>query len=63
TLNSLSAEHKQAVMDQANKTFSASDAIMSRCISTAISLSWTDAQVREKAAGIVAAAKKAIAGE
>lgn len=63
TLNSLSTEHRQAIIDQANKTFSASDAIMSRCISTAISLSWTEEQVKEKAAGIVAAAKKAIAGE
>ena len=48
TLNALSPEIKSRLMEQANKDFSASDAVMSRCICTLISLSWTDAQLKEK---------------
>jgi len=48
TLNGLHPELKTAVMQHANKDFAASDAIMSRCISTAISLTWTTVQLREK---------------
>ena len=47
-------------MYHANKDFSASDAIMSRCISTAISLTWTEAQLKEKGEKIVAAVKKVL---
>lgn len=60
TLNALSPELKTAVMHHANKDFSASDAIMSRCISTAISLAWAEEQVIEKGQKIVAAVKKAL---
>ena len=62
TLNGLHPDHKAAVMHHANKDFSASDAIMSRCISTAISLSWTEEQIKEKGNKIVAAARKIIQG-
>lgn len=48
TLSALSPEMKAAVMHHANKDFSASDAIMSRCISTAIGLTWTAEQIQEK---------------
>ena len=48
TLNALSPEIKAAVMHHANKDFSVSDAVMCRCISTAIGLLWTDEQVNEK---------------
>lgn len=48
TLNHLHPDLKAAVMHHATKDFSASDAIMGRCISTAISLSWTEEQVRAK---------------
>ena len=61
TLNSLSPELKQRIAEQANKDFSASDAIMSRCVSTSISLLWTAEQIKEKGDKIVAAAKKALA--
>lgn len=61
TLNSLSPELKQRIAEQANKDFSVSDAIMSRCISTSISLLWTAEQIKEKGDKIVAAAKKALA--
>ncbi|MBA2500759.1 MAG: DegT/DnrJ/EryC1/StrS family aminotransferase [Chitinophagaceae bacterium] len=60
TLNALSPDHKAAVMFQANKDFSASDAIMSRCISTAISLSWTEDQVKEKGKKLVGAVLKGL---
>lgn len=48
TLNSLHPDLKAAVMHHATKDFSASDAIMSRCISTAIGLTWTDEQLQTK---------------
>lgn len=60
TLNALSPEHKAAVIAQANKEFKASDAIMSRCISTAISLTWTEQQIEEKGAKLVAVIKEVI---
>ena len=60
TLNALSPEIKTAVMHHANKDFSASDAVMSRCISTAISLAWTEEQVNEKGRKMVAAIKKVL---
>ena len=63
TLNALSPELKTAVIHHANKDFSASDAIMSRCISTAISLAWTEEQVIEKGQKMVAAVKKALQGQ
>ena len=60
TLNALSPEIKTAVMHHANKDFSASDAIMNRCISTAISLAWTEEEVNDKGRKMVAAIKKAL---
>ncbi|MBK9464446.1 MAG: DegT/DnrJ/EryC1/StrS family aminotransferase [Chitinophagaceae bacterium] len=48
TLNSLHPDLKASVMEQANKDFSASDDVMSRCISTAISLLWNEEQIQEK---------------
>lgn len=60
TLNALHPEHKAAVMAQANKSFAASDAIMSRCISTSISLLWTEDQIKEKGEKMVHAVRKAL---
>lgn len=40
--------------------FSVSDEVMSRCISTAISLSWTEAQLSEKGAAMVAVIKSVV---
>ncbi|MEO5591434.1 MAG: DegT/DnrJ/EryC1/StrS family aminotransferase [Chitinophagaceae bacterium] len=53
TLNALSPEHKAAVMQHASKDFSASDAVMNRCISTAIGLLWTEEQIKDKGDKIV----------
>ncbi len=53
TLNGLHPELKAAVIHHATKDFTASDAIMSRCVSTAISLAWTEAQLKTKGEQIV----------
>jgi 8-amino-3,8-dideoxy-alpha-D-manno-octulosonate transaminase len=53
TLNHLHPDLKAAVIHHANKDFSASDAVMGRCISTAISLSWTEEQIKTKGEQIV----------
>lgn len=63
TLNALHPDLKAAVMHQANKDFAASDAIMSRCISTSISLLWTEEQIKEKGEKIVQVVKKVLAGQ
>lgn len=60
TLNALSPELKEKVMQQANKDFTASDAVMSRCISTSISLLWTEEQIQEKGEKMVNAVKKVL---
>jgi 8-amino-3,8-dideoxy-alpha-D-manno-octulosonate transaminase len=48
TLNALHPDMKEIIIKQASKDFSASDAILSRCISSAISLVWTPGQVAER---------------
>jgi len=58
TLNALSTEHKAAVMHHANKDFIVSDAVLGRCISTAIGLLWTSEQISEKGEKIIAVIKK-----
>jgi 8-amino-3,8-dideoxy-alpha-D-manno-octulosonate transaminase len=60
TLNALHPDLKAAVMQQAIKDFSASDAILGRCISTAISLLWTEEQIKEKGERMVASIKKVL---
>jgi len=62
-LNALHPELKAAILHHANKDFSSSDAILGRCISTAISLSWSEQQIKEKGEKIVAAVKKVLASE
>ena len=61
-LNALSPEMKAAVMHHANKDFSASDAIMSRCVSTAIGLLWTDEQIKEKGEKMAGIIKQVLSG-
>ncbi|NCX95136.1 MAG: DegT/DnrJ/EryC1/StrS family aminotransferase [Chitinophagia bacterium] len=46
--NHLSTDYRQRIMDAANKPVPQSDAVISRCISTAISLLWTEEQIIEK---------------
>jgi len=60
TLNGIGPLIKDKLVQLANTDFPASDAIMSRCISTLINLSWTEEQVKEKGEKMVAAIKKAL---
>jgi 8-amino-3,8-dideoxy-alpha-D-manno-octulosonate transaminase len=63
TLNALSPELKQKVMHHATKDFSVSDAIMSRCICTSISLLWTEEMIKEKGEKMVSVIKKVLANQ
>ena len=47
-------------MHHAGKDFAASDAIMSRCVSTAIGLLWTDDQLKTKGEQMVNVIKKVL---
>jgi len=61
TLNGQSAELTTKLKSYASKSFPASDAIMSRCISTAISLAWTEEQIKEKGEKLISVIKKVLA--
>ncbi|HQW91905.1 MAG TPA: DegT/DnrJ/EryC1/StrS family aminotransferase [Ferruginibacter sp.] len=60
TLNALHPDLKAAVIHHATKDFTPSDAIMSRCISTAIGLTWTDEQLKTKCEQLVNVIKKVL---
>ena len=62
-LNALHPDLKAAVIAHSNKNFSASDQTMSRCISTAIGLTWTEQQIHEKGNKMVAAIQKSLTGK
>lgn len=47
-LHPVSSQQRDALLALADAAFPASDKIMGRCISTAISLTWSEQQVREK---------------
>ncbi len=61
SMHPFSHELKQALIENVNKDFSPSDAIMSRCISTSISLLWTEQQIQEKGEKIISVIKKILA--
>ncbi len=60
TLNNISEAQKNALTQLKHQDFSVSDAVMSRCISTAISLSWTEEQIHEKGKRMVEAIEKVL---
>lgn len=60
TLNSLHPDLKAAVKHHATKDFAASDALMSRCVSTAIGLTWTDEQLKNKGEQMVNVIKRVL---
>ena len=60
SLYKLSESQEQTLLQLANTSFAISDAIMGRCISTAIGLTWTETQLEEKGAKIVSAVKKVL---
>ena len=57
SLYALSEAQQNALTGLQTANFEKSDAIMSRCISTAISLVWTEEQVHEKGAKFLAVLK------
>ncbi len=57
----LSDAQHAALQKLATQDFSDSDAVMGRCVSTAISLLWTEAQIQEKGEAMKAAILKALA--
>jgi 8-amino-3,8-dideoxy-alpha-D-manno-octulosonate transaminase len=62
-LNALSDAQQSALKQLPSQKFSASDAIMSRCISSAISLLWTEEQIREKGDKITSAIRKVLSDQ
>ena len=59
-LNNQSEQLQQQLKKYSAEPFKSSDAIMCRCISTAISLTWTEEQTREKGEKIAAVIKKVL---
>ena len=59
-LNNLNPDQHAALIALQTKDLSASDAVMSRCVSTAIGLLWTEEQTKEKGEKMLAAVKKAL---
>jgi len=62
-LNGYSHAITEKLKSYSTQSFSASDAILSRCISTSISLAWTEDQIKEKGEKMVAALNKVLAAE
>jgi 8-amino-3,8-dideoxy-alpha-D-manno-octulosonate transaminase len=60
TLNRLNADQTTALLSLQIQSFAKSDAIMSRTISTAISLLWTEEQIIEKGEKMLAAITKVL---
>ena len=63
TLNALHPDLKAAVLHHASKDFSASDAIMGRCVSTAIGLAWTEEQLKTKGEQMVSVIRKVLSAQ
>ena len=62
SLYALNEPQKNALHKLQTQDFSVSDAVMSRCISTSISLLWTKDQIAEKGERMVNVIRKALAG-
>jgi 8-amino-3,8-dideoxy-alpha-D-manno-octulosonate transaminase len=60
SLHALSDIQQSALKKLQSQNFSASDTVMSRCICTAISLLWTEEQIRDKGEKIVGVIKKVL---
>jgi 8-amino-3,8-dideoxy-alpha-D-manno-octulosonate transaminase len=60
SLNRLHPDQQAALEQLRTRDFSASDAVLGRCISTSISLLWTPAQISEKGDKIVAAVRSVL---
>jgi 8-amino-3,8-dideoxy-alpha-D-manno-octulosonate transaminase len=63
SLNRLNDAQQAALKQLSPEAFPVSDRVIGRCISTAISLAWTEEQIKEKGEKIVAAVKKVLSRE
>jgi 8-amino-3,8-dideoxy-alpha-D-manno-octulosonate transaminase len=63
SLHKLHDDQQQALLKLQTQDFSASDAVMNRCISTSISLLWTEEQIQDKGEKIVSVIKKVLSKE
>ena len=63
TLQGVTHDVHLALKEYATKSFPASDDVMGRCVSTAISLVWTEEQIKEKGEKMVDAIKKVMERE
>ena len=63
TLQGVTHDVHLALKEYATKSFPASDDVMGRCVSTAISLVWTEEQIKEKGEKMVDAIRKVMARE
>lgn len=61
-MNRFYEEQKKQVMHYANQAYPISDALMSRCISSSISLTWTEEQAKERGAKIAEILKSVLVG-
>ena len=59
-MNRLPEEQRKQAMHYSNLAFPASDAIISRCISTPISLLWSEEQAKERGAKMTAVLKSVV---
>jgi 8-amino-3,8-dideoxy-alpha-D-manno-octulosonate transaminase len=57
-MNRIHEDQKQQIMHYTNQAFAASDAIISRCISSAINLGWTEEQATERGMKMAAIIKQ-----
>ncbi len=60
TLNMLNPLQQQALTELQMRDFAESDLVMSRCISTSISLTWTDEVIEQKGKALAEAIRKAL---
>lgn len=61
-MSRLHEQHKKDVMHYANQAFAASDAVISRCVSSAINLTWTEEQAKERGEKMAAVITRVLAG-
>lgn len=60
SLNTIHESQKVALLALSTQDFSVSDAVLSRCVSTAISLTWTEEQIHAKGQQMVEVLKKVL---
>ncbi len=60
-MHRLHEDHKKAVLHYVNQAFPQSDAIMSRCISSSVSLLWSEEEARERGRKMAAVLEKVMA--